>query len=132
MKDIQFYDVIAGIKEYNGEIETDYLKIWLDGKKKLGNMIKALDMERVAHNALSKEARKESDHSWKIEILREVIALRLGLYTASTMDCFRDSINETLLEVDNLKGEIKELRSILKRHNHEYAGTYTSPARWVT
>lgn len=131
MQDISFYDVIKGINEYNHEIEKDYLKIWLDPKKKAGDMIKELDKERASYNALSKEDREETDHHWKIEILREVLARRLGLYSIDTMDCFRDSINESLMRLDKLKAEIKELRTILKRHNHDYAGTYTSPARWV-
>lgn len=131
MKNIQFYDVIKDIKKYNGEIEAKYLDTWLKGPKKIGDMIKALDKERVAHNLLSSEERKEADHGWKITILREVLALRLGLYTADTLDCLRDSINEHFMGIDELKNEVKELRSILKRHNHDYAGTYTSPARWV-
>ena len=131
MKNIQFYDAIKDIKKYNGEIEAKYLDTWLKGPKKIGDMIKALDKERVAHNLLSSEERKEADHSWKITILREVLALRLGLYTADTLDCFRDAINEHFMAIDEIKNEVKELRSILKRHNHEYAGTYTSPARWV-
>ena len=131
MKNISFYDAIKGIKKYNAEIETDYLKIWLEGEKKIGVMFNELDKHRIAHNALSKKDRENADHSWKIEILREVIALRLGLYSLDTMDVFRDSINESFMAVGDLKAEVKELRSILKRHNHEHAGTYTSPARWV-
>lgn len=131
MENIQFFNEIKSVREYNGEVESKYIDTWLGGTKKIGDMIKALDKERAAHNALSKEERNEADHGWKIELLRIVIAERLGLYTADTMDCFRDAINESFMGVPELKNEIKELRSILKRHNHEHAGTYTSPARWV-
>lgn len=131
MKDIQFYNEIESVRKYNDEVESKYLDTWLSGEKKIGAMIKELDTQRGAHNALTREARKEADHGWKIEMLRIAIACRLGLYTLDTMDCFKDSINESFLALDDLKGEVKELRSILKRHNHDYAGTYTSPARWV-
>ncbi len=131
MKDIQFYNEIESIRKYNDEVESKYLDTWLGSKKKIGAMIKELDIQRLAHNTLTKEEKKEADHSWKIEMLRIAIATRLGLYTADTMDCFRDSVNERFMAIDELKSEIKEMRSILKRHNHDYAGTYTSPARWV-
>lgn len=131
MNDIQFYNEIESIRKYNDEVESKYLDTWLGSKKKIEAMIKELDIQRVAHNALTKEERNEADHHWKIEMLRIAITQRLGLYTSDTMDCFRDSINESFLAVDELKNEVKELRSILKRHNHDYAGTYTSPARWV-
>lgn len=132
MKKIKFYNEIESIREYYDEVESKYLDTWLGGEKKIGAMIKELDKQRVAHNALTTEARKEADHVWKIQMLRIAIAKRLGFYTEDTMDCFRDSLNESLMGLDELKAEIKELRTILKRHNHDYAGTYTSPARWVS
>ena len=132
MKPISFYDEIKGIEEYNDTQESDYLNVWLQGSKKLSNMIKALDKERVAHNSLSVEERKEADHGWKIEMLRVAIATRLGFYTRDAMDCFKDSINdEPLQEINNLKAEIKKLHGILKNHNHEYKGSWTSTARWA-